>query len=103
MQAYQALIVWKKGNIRNDSNIIRITLHRGISNPYQMSMQQMEEGEAFAKSRKRTYCVICLELHHDHKRECLLKAEAEKNKDKVKGIKQKMEREGSRKMWYFID
>ena len=63
----------------------------------------MEDGEAYAKARECTYRVTHPELCHDHMREYLIKAMAEKNKDKVKGIKQKMEREGSRKMWYFID
>ena len=55
MQAYQALVRWKKGNTKNDSNIIRTALRRGIPNPRAMSMKKMEEGVAYAKARKRVY------------------------------------------------
>ena len=44
MQAYQALVRWKKGNTRNDSNIIRTALRWGIPNPQEMSLEKMEEG-----------------------------------------------------------
>ena len=66
IQAYQALVRWKKGNARNNSNIMRTALRQGIANPRQMTLQQMEEGTAGAKARKRTYRVTHPELRQGH-------------------------------------
>ena len=38
-----------------------------------------------------------------HLRECLLKTESEKKPERATDIKQKTEREGNKKMWYFIN
>ena len=54
-QAYQALIRWKTGNAKNDSNIMRTALRRGIANPREMSLDMMKEGVAYVKDRKRSY------------------------------------------------
>ena len=84
MQAYQALVRWKKGNAKNDSNIIRTALRRGIPNPRSMSREQMEDGVEYAKARKRVYRTTHPQLRHEHLRERLMKAESEK---KIKGSK----------------
>ena len=68
MQAYQALVRWKKGNTKNNSNIIRTALRRGIPNPRAMSLEKMEEGVVYAKARKRVYQTTHPQLRQDHLR-----------------------------------
>ena len=53
MQAYQALVCWKKGGCHNGSNIIGTALCRGIPNPRQLLIEHMEEGGVHAKVQKR--------------------------------------------------
>ena len=103
MQAYKGLIRWKKGNCRNDSNIIRTALRREIPNPKEMTLQEMEEGVRYTKAKKRELRDTAPWLRKTHLRECLLKAESSKDEGKAKSIKAVIEREGNKKMWYFIN
>ena len=103
MQAYKGLIRWKKGNCRNDSNIIRTALRREIPNPKEMTLQEMEEGVRYTKAKKRELRDTATGLRKTHLRECLLKAESSKDEEKAKSVKAVIEREGSKKMWYFIN
>ena len=68
-----------------------------------MSLKKMEEGVAYAKARKRVYQTTHPQLRQDHLRDRLLKAEADKNEKAVREIKQKIEQEGGKKMWYMIN
>ena len=103
MQAYKGLIRWKKGNCRNDSNIIRTALRREIPNPKEMTLQEMEEGVRYTKAKKRELRDTAPELRKTHLRECLLKAESSKDEEKAKSVKAVIEREENKKMWYFIN
>ena len=84
-------------------NITRTALHRGIPNPRELPVEQMKEGLRYTKERKRLLQETHKGLQQVHMRECLVREEAEENLTKVKGIKAKIEREGSKKMWYFIN
>jgi len=104
MWAYKALIRWKKGNPCNQTNIIRMAIRREIcDDPRQMTLEQMQAGEAYARNRKRLLRDLAPGLRKVHLRNCLMRAEHAKDETKAKGIKAKMEREGQKKMWYFIN
>ncbi len=104
MQAYKALIRWKKGNPGNYSNIIRTSIRCGISNnPRQLTLEQMQSGEAYCCYRKRLLRDSAPGLRKVHQRNCLIRAEYKKQPEKVRSIKAQMERESQRKMWFFIN
>jgi len=63
----------------------------------------MERAVDFAKAQKRLLRGKASELRKEHLRECLLKAKASNDEARTRGIKAKMEQEGQKKMWYFIN
>lgn len=68
MQAYKALLRWKKGNARS-SNIIRTALRRGIQNPRDLSIAQMEAAVNFTRAEYRARKANHVELRRQHQRE----------------------------------
>ena len=102
VQAYKALIKWKEGRPCNGSNIIRTALQRGIENPRQMWLQQMKDSEKICRARKQNLRKTAAALRTNHLRTCYLEAERRQDKERARSIKARMEREGQKKMWYFI-
>ncbi len=45
LQAYNNLIKWKEVKLCNGSNIIRTALQKGIENPCQMALDQIQKNE----------------------------------------------------------
>jgi len=103
VQAYKALIKWKTGNSCNSSNIIRTALRRGISNPRQLSLEQMQLNERYSKARRRLLKDTAPQLRKEHLRSQLLSAERKQDEEQRKRIQAKIHRETSKKMWYFIN
>ena len=102
MQAYKALLRWKKGNARS-SNIIRTALRRGIQNPRDLSIAQMEAAVNFTRAEYRLRKANHVELRRQHQREMICAHEAKNKPEAAKRIKRQMDREGNKKMWYFIN
>ena len=97
MQAYKMLIRWKKG-FSKSSNIIRTALRRGIPNPREMSLEQMEFHVTLCKAMKQQHRPIAAEKRTEHLRERLVDANAKKDVERARGIKASMERERNGKM-----
>ncbi len=97
-QAYKALIKWKEGRPGNGSNIIRTALRQGIENPIQLTLMQMKDAENICQARKRNLKATTPALCKNHL--FIGYTESIKNKDKERGraIKARMEREGNKKM-----
>ena len=103
VQAYKALVRWKKGNSGNVSNIMRTALRRGIDNPREMSLQEMENAVLYCQGRKRLLKETAPSIRREEQRNKLLEAEAAKKTTRAKKIRANINREGNRKMWYFIN
>ena len=101
MQAYKALLRWKRGNAKI-SNIIRTALRRGIENPRALSIAQMEAAVKFTRAEYRAKKADHVELRRQHQRELIIAHEAKNKPEAAKRIKRQMDREGNEKMWYFI-
>ena len=103
VQAYKALIRLKEGKARNVPNIMRHARCNGISNPEELTVQQLSAGVTYAKAKKKLLKSTAPAKRHDQLREWLLEAESKHQQERAKGIKEKMEREGNKKMWYVIN
>lgn len=103
VQAYKALIRWKTGCPCNRSNIIRTALRRGIENPREMTLDAMRQSEKYCKARRTNLRETAPELRRDFLRNELVRAENRRDVEAARKVKSKMLREGSKKMWYFIN
>ena len=102
IHAYQNLIKRLEGTTKNNSNIVRHAWRHGIDNPKSLTMDQLKDGLRLAQIRKRQNKPHAPGLRGTHLRDCLVRAEAKKDKVKVKAIRQKIDGEHTRKMWYII-
>jgi len=68
-----------------------------------MTLKEMEAGYEYCKGRKRLLLGTATELRREHMRTRMVDAEAKKDKERVKAVKQKMARESGGKMWNFIN
>ena len=103
VQAYKALIRWKTGCPCNSSNIIRTALRRGVENPREMTLDAMRQSEKYCKARRTNLRETAPELRRDFLRNQLVSAENRRDVEAARKVKSKMLREGSKKMWYFIN
>ncbi len=102
MKAWKSLIRLKQGKAINASNVVRKAVKARIDNPRQLSLEQAQEGYAYARARKHQLRAQAPELRRDHLRNCHLAAKARKDEEAAKAVRQKIDREGNKKMWYFI-
>ena len=103
MMAFNRLIKWRQGKVRNVSNLIRYAKRRGIENPKELSLEQLQAGVQYAKAQKRLRKGTASGLRREHLRECLLDAESKNQEDRARGIKATIQREKNAKMWYVIN
>ena len=68
-----------------------------------MALEEMERHAAYCCARKRLLQGGALFLRWTHLRNCLIEAHAKRDKKRARQIKEKMEREASGKMWYWIN
>jgi hypothetical protein len=102
IHAYQNLIRRLEGKTKNNSNIIRHACRHDIENPKSLTMDELKDGLRLVQIRKRQNKPQAPGLRGVHLRDCLIKAEEKGDKKKVKAIKQKIDGEHTRKMWYII-
>ena len=102
IHAYKDLIRRLEGKTRNNSNIIRHALRHKIEDPKSLMMAQLQDGLSYAQQRKRQTKDQAPGLRKTHLRDKLVNAKAKGDKKAERAVKQKIEGEHCRRMWYLI-
>jgi hypothetical protein len=102
IHVYMQLIKLKEGKTHKARNLFRFARKNGIRNPEKLSMDELQDGLQLARIRKVELRTKAGERRNSHLRECLLQAQANKKATKTREIKQRMQRENNKKVWYLI-
>jgi hypothetical protein len=96
---FNQLIRMAEGKIRNPGLLCRQARKLGIVAPSQWSLAELIQGRNISKAWKRELEPIGPVLRTEHLSNCLLDAEARKDEERAKAIREMMDREGNSNMW----
>jgi hypothetical protein len=102
IHAYLQLIRMKEGNAKNIGNTLRFAWQRHIEHPEQLTMDKLKDGLQLARIQKVDLWQQAKRLCKVHLQDCLIEAQTKKQHKKVAEIKQKINQEESKRMWYLI-
>ncbi len=102
IHAYLQLIRMKEGMTNNPRNILRFARHQHIDNPAKLTMEELQDGLQFARIRKSELRKQAKGLRKVHLCNCLIDLMEKKQKKRTAAIKQTINREESKWMWYLI-
>jgi hypothetical protein len=99
---YLQLIRMKEGKTNNTANILSFARHQHINNPKGQTMEELKDGLQYARIRQADLRKQAKGLQKTHPRDCLVDLLEKKQKKHTTAIKQKINREESKRMWYVI-
>ena len=102
IHAYLQLIRLQEGKAKNVGNILRFARKQRIPTPEQLTMEELKDGLQFARIRKADLRKQAKGLRKVHLRDCLIDAQTKRQHKRVAAIRQKCNREESKRMWYLI-
>ena len=102
IHVYKQLIRLKEGKSDKARNTFRFARKNNILHPEKLTLEELNDGLQLARIRKNELKKQAGELRKAHLRECLLQAQTKRQPTKVRAIKQQMQRENSKKVWYVI-
>ncbi len=86
----------------NNGNIVRFTARTHIQDPGNLTMEELKDGLRFCMIWKADLRQQAKGLRKVHLRDCLIDAQTKKQHKRVKDIKQTLNQEESKQMWYLI-
>jgi hypothetical protein len=102
IHAYLQLIRMKEGKTNNLRNILKFARQQHIANPGELTMKELQDSLQFARIRQSELWKQAKGLRKVHLRNCLIHSMEKKQKKKTAAIKQTINREESKRMWYLI-
>jgi hypothetical protein len=102
IHAYLQLIRMKEGKMHNMGNILRFARRQHIANPEKLTTEELQEGLHFARIRRADLWKQVKGLRKVHLSNCLVNSMEKKQKKRTAAIKQTINREESKRMWYLI-
>jgi hypothetical protein len=102
LHAYLQLIRLKEGTVSNAGNIIRFAKRKHIEQPEKLKLEELQDRLQFCRIRHAELRKQAKGLQKVHLRDCLLDAQSKKQYEQAKAIKQKLNQEESKRMWYLI-
>jgi hypothetical protein len=102
IQAYLQLIRMKEGKIKNTGNILRFACRQHINAPEELTLEELKDELQFARIRKADLRKQAKGLRQVHLRDCLIDTQEKKQHKQAAAIKQKCQREESKRMWFLI-
>jgi hypothetical protein len=102
IHAYLQLIRMKEGNAKNIGNILRFAQRQHIEHPDQLTMEELKDGLQLERIQKADLQQQAKGLWKVHLQDCLIEAQTNRQHKRVAEIKQRINREESKRMWYLI-
>jgi hypothetical protein len=100
--AYLQLIRMKEGKTNNPSNILQFVRRQHIANPGELTMKELQDSLQFARIRQSELRKQAKGLRKVHLRIFLINLMEKNQKKRTAAIKQTINREESKRMWYLI-
>ena len=101
-QAYKRLIAHKEGRHVDMSRAVRRSKRHHIDNPRELTIAQCKDGLKYCKTRQQRLRASAKGLRKVHLRDRFIAAQSSGRTDKAREVKQRIEREYSKSMWYQI-
>ena len=101
-RSYKELIKRLNGKTRNDSNIVDRAIKRGIPNPRQLTMLQLEDGDKYCRMRLHELRKVSRGHRRVFLRDRLIRAKDLQKEEDYRGILQTINHEEGKKMWGWI-
>ena len=98
-QIFKQLIRMQENRVRNTGILCKKARKLGIEAPRQWSIEECRHGLAICKAWKRKLHKYAPALRKEHLQDLLLDAEANKDTERAKAIREMMDREESKSMW----
>ncbi len=102
IHAYLQLIRLKEGKAKNKGNVIRCAVCTKIQDPDKLTMEELRDGLCYCQIRKEELQKQAKGLRKVHLRDCLIDAQTKCQHNRARDIKQTINREESKRMWYLI-
>jgi hypothetical protein len=102
IHAYLQLIHLQEGKAKNVGNILCFSRRQHIPHPEQLTMDELKDGLQLACIRKADLRKQAKGLRKVHLRDCLINAQTKRQHKRVAAIKQRCNREESKRMWCLI-
>jgi hypothetical protein len=102
IHAYLQLIRMKEGKTKNTGNILRFARRQHINAPEELSLEKLKDRLQFVRIRKADLRKQAKGLRKVHLRDCLINAQEKKQHKRAAAIKQKCQREESKRMWFLV-
>ncbi len=102
IHAYLQLIRMKEGKTNNPRNILRFACRQHIANPGELTMKELQDGLQFAQIRQSELRKQAKGLRKVHLGNRLINLMEKKQKKQTAAIRQTINREESKRMWYLI-
>jgi hypothetical protein len=102
IHAYLQLIRMKEGETKNNGNIIRFAVCTKIQDPVNHTMEELKDGLRYCRIQKAELRQQAKGLRKLHLCDCLINAQTKKQHEHVRDIKQTINREERKLMWYLI-
>jgi hypothetical protein len=102
IHAYLQLIRMKEGKTSNSGNILRFACRQHIANLDDLTIEELQDTLQFTRIRRSELWKQAKGLWKVHLRNCLLDSMEKKQKKRTVAIKQTINREESKRMWYLL-
>jgi hypothetical protein len=102
IHTYLQLIRMKEGKTNNTGNILQFAPRQHINNPEGLTMEELQDGLQFTRIRRADLRKQAKGLRKTHLRDCLVDSMEKKQKKCMAAMKQIINREESKRMWYLI-
>ena len=96
IHAYLQLIRLKAGKAKNIGNVIRFAVRTNIQSPEKLTREELKDGLRYCRIRKAELRKQAKGLRKVHLRDCLIDAQTKKQHERVRDIKQTINREESK-------
>jgi hypothetical protein len=102
IHTYLQLIRMKEGKTNNTAKILCFARRQHINNPKGLTMEELKDGLQCVRICQADLRKQAKRIQKTHLRDCLVDVLEKKQKKRTTAIKQKINREESKRMWYVI-
>jgi hypothetical protein len=102
IHAYLQLIRLKEGKATNRGNVICFTVRTKIQDPDKLTMEELHDGLRYCRIQKVELRKQAKGLRKVHLQDCLIDAQTKQQHNPARDIKQTINQEESKRMWYLI-
>ncbi len=102
IHTYLQLIQMKEGKMNNTGNILQFAWRQHINTSKGLAMEELQDGLRFARIRRAELRKQARGLRKVHLCNCLVDAIEKNQKKRTAAIKQRINQEESKRMWYLI-